>query len=104
MRPGTLNRLHDSHQGLTSTLQRARRTVHWPRLQDDITETVQKCKPCQRHGNKKPANPERQLTATRLGMDSAYFKGKHTLVTVDYFSGFITYDNLYSYVMKQVTR
>ena len=42
MRPGTLTHLHDAHQGLTSTLQRARRTVYWPKLQDDISEMVQK--------------------------------------------------------------
>lgn len=36
MRPETLNRLHDAHQGLPSMLQRARRTVYWPKLQHDI--------------------------------------------------------------------
>ena len=96
MRAGTLNRLHDAHQGLTSTLHCARRTVYWPKLQDDITEMVQKCEPCQRHGNKKHADPERQLTTTRpmelLGIDLVYHKGEHALVTVDYFSGFITHD------------
>ena len=52
MRPDTLSRLHDA-QGITSTLQRARRTVYWPKLQNDITEMVQACEECQRHGNKK---------------------------------------------------
>ena len=58
MKPGTLNHLHDAHQGLTSTLQRARRTVYWPKIQDDITEMIKKCDDCQRHGNKKPRPPE----------------------------------------------
>ena len=40
MRPGTLTCLHDAHQNLTSTLQRARRTVYWPKSQDDISEMV----------------------------------------------------------------
>ena len=40
MRPDTLSRLHDAHQGITSTLQRARWTVYWPKLQNDITEMV----------------------------------------------------------------
>ena len=57
---------------------------------------VQKCEPYQRHGNKKHADPERQLTTTRpmelLGIDLVYYKEEHALVTVDYFSGFITYD------------
>ena len=51
MRPGTLNSLDDAHQDPTSTLQRARRTVYWPKLQDDITDMIQECDECQRHGN-----------------------------------------------------
>ena len=31
VRTATLNRLHDAHQGHTSMLQRARRTVCWPK-------------------------------------------------------------------------
>ena len=43
---GAPNRLHDAHHGLTLTLQRVihlqlRRNLNWPKLQDDITETVQ---------------------------------------------------------------
>ena len=77
MRPATLNRLLDAHQGLTSMLQRARRNVYRPKLQDDITEMVHKCDDCQRHGNKKPRTQERQISATRpveiLGMDLVDF-------------------------------
>ena len=94
----TLNRLQDGHQGLTSTLQRARRTVYWPKLQDDISEMIQKCDKCQMHNNKKPRRPEQQISATRpmeiLGIDLLEFKGEHALVTVDYFSGFVTCDTL----------
>ena len=46
MTPATLNRLHDAHQVLTSMLQRARRTVYWPKLQDDIRDMVHKCDEC----------------------------------------------------------
>ena len=107
MRPGTLSRLHDAHQGITSTLQRARRTVYWPKIQDDISEMVQKCNECQRHGNKRPRPPERQISATRpmeiLGMDLVNFRGQHALVTVDYYSGFLTYDTLVDETTEAVT-
>ena len=63
MRPDTLSRLHDAHQGITSTLQHARWTVYWPKLQSDITKMVQACEECQRHGNKKSRIPERQIAA-----------------------------------------
>ncbi len=73
MRPNTPSRLHDAHQCITSTLQRARRTVYWRKLQDDITEMVPKCEDCQRYGNKKYRTPERQIAARRqmeiIGMD-----------------------------------
>ena len=61
---------------------------------------VHKSDECQRHGNKKPRPSERQISATRpmeiLGMDLVDFRGKHALVTVDYLSGFLTYDTLES--------
>ena len=107
MRSGTLTRLHDAHQGLTSTLQCARRTVYWPKLQDDISEMVQKCDECQRHGSKKPRPPERQISATRplelLGVDVVQFQCQRALVTVDYYSGFLTYDTLSSETTEAVT-
>ena len=43
LRSSTLDRSHDAHQGITSTLQRARRTVYWPKLQDDISKLIQEC-------------------------------------------------------------
>ena len=98
MRLGTLRRLHDAHQGLTSTLQRGRRAVYWPKLQDDISEMVEKCSECQRHGNRKPLPPERQISATRpmeiLGMDLVQFRRQYALDTVDYYSGFLAYGTL----------
>lgn len=79
-------------------LQRARHTVYWPKIQDDISKMVQKCNECQRHSNKKPRPPELQISATHpmeiLGMDLVNFRGQHALIKVDYYSGFLTYDTL----------
>lgn len=59
-------------------------------------------------GNKKPRPPERQISATRpmeiLCIDLVDFRGKHALVTVDYFSGFLTYDTLESETTETVTK
>lgn len=97
-RSETLDRLHDAHQGLTSTLQRARRTVYWPNMQNDVTKTIQECEDCQIYGDKQPRSPVRQISAMRpmevLGMDLMEISGKYALVTVDFFSGFLTYDPL----------
>ena len=101
MRSATLNRLHDAHQGLTSMLQRARRTVYWPKLQD-ITDMVHKC------DEEEAQTSRRQISATRpmeiLVMDLVDFRGKYALVTVDYFSGFLTYDTLESETTETVSK
>ena len=94
----TLKRLHDAHQGLQSTLQRARRSVFWPKLQNDIEDMITNCNECQQHGSKKIKQPERQVSATHpmeiLGMDLLDFKGKTALMTIDYHSGYIMYHPL----------
>ena len=96
MRMETLNRLHDAHQGITSTLQRARRTVYWPKMQYDITDLIDRCQECQIYAKKKPRPPERQVTASRpsqmLGADLMELNGQSGLVTIDFYSGYITYD------------
>lgn len=108
MRTDTLNRLHDAHQGLSSTLQRARRTVYWPKLQDDVSAMIASCSDCQIHGKKKPRPPERQVSATRpmqvLGMDLMEFRGRHALVSVDYYSGYITYDPIAAQTTEDVVQ
>ena len=69
---------------------------------------VQKCDEYQRHGNKTPRPPERQISAPRLlellGMDVAQFQRQRALVTVDYYSGFLTYDTLSSETTEAVTK
>ena len=100
-REEALKTLHDGHQGLQSTLHRARKTMYWPRMKEDIQQMIETCEPCQVHANKQPAIPERQIGATRpmevLAMDLMEIKkGEAALVMIDYFSGYIMYDPLKS--------
>ena len=96
IRAETLKCLHDAHQGLTSMLQRARRMVYWPKMQDDITDTINRCQECQIHAKKKPRPPQRQVSASRpsqmLGVDLMDLRGQTALITIDFYSGYITYD------------
>ena len=58
MRPQILNDLHESHQGLVRTKQRARLTVYWPGLDNDIDNIITSCQICQDHlpsNHKEPA-------------------------------------------------
>ena len=100
MRQKTLARLHDGHQGVSATLQRARRTVYWPKMQEDISAMLLECTQCQQHGRKKPRLPEQQHSTTKpmelLGMDLMEHRGEHFLATIDYFSGYIMIDRISS--------
>ena len=107
MRADTLKRLHDGHQGVSAILQRARRSVYWPKMQDDISDLVQRCPECQIYGNKKPRSPERQVSTTKpmevIGCDLMDFKGQPILVSIDYFSGYIIIDPLRNSTTNAVT-
>ena len=42
-----LDRLHDSHQGIDRIKRRARQSVYWPGINNDISTTVASCNKCQ---------------------------------------------------------
>ena len=98
LREDTLRRLHDAHQGLTSTLHRARQTVFWPGINHDITTTIDLCKECQTHAKTKRRSSSRQLQASRpmeiVAGDIMAFKTTNYLVAVDYFTGYLMVDRL----------
>ena len=100
----TLQRLHEGHHGQPAMLRRARRTVYWPGIQDDITRITQQCDECQKHAKKQSKPPERQVSTTRpmevLGIDLMDFEGEDYVVAVDFFSGYIFYDRLASKTSK----
>ena len=108
LRSNTLARLHDGHQGLNATLQRARRNVYWPGLHNDIAESLMQCEECQQFGNKKAKTSEFQISVTRpmevVGMDLMDFKGQTFVVTIDYFSGYITCNHIRSETSEAVIK
>lgn len=42
-----LDRLHDSHQGIERTKRRARQSVFWPLISNDIKNAIENCEKCQ---------------------------------------------------------
>jgi len=107
-RSQTLQRLHEGHQGLQATLRRARRGIFWPNMARDIEESVLQCTQCQRFAPQKPKPAERQISTTRpnevVGMDLMELNGSSYLVTVDYFSGYITVDPVSTTSTQEVIR
>ena len=99
-RPDILRRLHDSHQGLVRTKERARLIVYWPGLDHDITLTVNGCKRCQddlpSHGKEpliqKP-RPERPFQ--EIAIDFAEHGGCSFLIMVDCLTDWPTFEVMY---------
>ena len=91
--PATLRRLHAAHQGIAKTLDRARRTVWWPTLTNDVTQTVQRCSPCLAHRPAHAHEPLQELPdATRpfQKVHSDLFQmdqTTHYMVITDEYSG-----------------
>ncbi|UYV80506.1 K02A2.6-like [Cordylochernes scorpioides] len=87
-----LDKLHAGHFGITKTRLRARETVWWPGISEEIAETVRKCSVCiqeavSKHEPLIPTNfPTRPWQ--KIGMDLFKFENKWYLVVIDYHSRF----------------
>ena len=46
LRRETLEDLHTAHQGVESTLRRARESVYWPNMNGDVKEYISRCETC----------------------------------------------------------
>ena len=90
-RKSVLQKLHTAHQGINRTKQRARQTVYWPGLNNEITNLVSSCQKCQENLpslQKEPLISEK--TPTRIFQDVSldFFEvnGHDYLVYIDRFS------------------
>ncbi|UYV79219.1 hypothetical protein LAZ67_17001575 [Cordylochernes scorpioides] len=87
-----LDKLHAGHFGITKIRLRARETVWWPGISEEIAETVRKCSVCiqeaiSKHEPLIPTNfPTRPWQ--KIGMDLFKFENKWYLVDIDYYSRF----------------
>lgn len=91
MRREVLEKLHSGHFGLEKTKARARQSIFWPNLTQDIEGYIKKCQTCahyQCNNVKEPLKPHPvpQAPWKKLGTDIFHYGGKDYLVVVDYFS------------------
>ena len=107
MRPEILSRIHDGHQGITKSLERARLGVWWPGLTADVKRVISVCEYCL---SVRPTQRKEPLMPTplpqgpwqRIGVDLCQFKGIDYLVMVDYYSRWIEVLRLYGTTTKSV--
>ena len=93
MRPKILNDLHAAHQGIHRIQQRARRSVFWPGISNEIKQIVEACSACQ---EKLPSQPKEPLMSDakpsrpfeEVSSDLFTIGGKHFLVYVCRLSGY----------------
>ena len=88
MRRDILSNLHQSHQGSVRTKQRARLTVYWPGIDNDIDNTTSACRECQ---DRLPSNTKEPLTSKptpdrpfqEIAADFCHYAGQNYLILVD---------------------
>ena len=95
--PRTLRRmvledLHASHQGLERTKRRARQTVYWPNISNDINNIVRSCAECRKRQASCPkepllSEPEPEFPFQVASADLFSCQGNQYLVYVDHKSG-----------------
>ncbi|KAK7882125.1 hypothetical protein WMY93_028299 [Mugilogobius chulae] len=93
MRNDVLAKLHEGHQGVVKCKARARQTVWWPGLSQQISEMVLKCRTCiqERHNHSEPLMPTKcpDRPWQKVGTDLFELGGKTYLLAVDYLSRFV---------------
>ena len=86
--------LHAAHQGCNGMIARASKTVYWPGIRKDILNHQTNCRSCLENS---PSHPREPLQMTPIPdrpfqivcTDLFQLKGRHYLVIVDRFSGFM---------------
>ena len=99
LRKQMLLELHSAHQGIESTTRRARDTVYWPHLNQELKDHISRCATYETYSakqRKEPLIPHEIPTRAwaRVSCDLFELEKKTYLVTVDYYSCFFEVDHL----------
>ena len=94
-----MERLHASHAGIQSCLRRARDSVYWPGMAQDLTRYIQQCPVCNQYQTEQQKEPlfchevpERPWQI--VSCDLFELDNKHYVVLVDHFSDYYEVDRI----------
>ena len=87
-------KLHETHQHISKTRERAAGAIWWPHISKDIKVMVESCAVCQQHRVTQREQPLKPVPLperpwAQLGADLFEYKKKMFLVVVDYYSRWI---------------
>ena len=106
LRKNILGRLHSSHQGITKCRERARQSVWWPGISQELTTVVQNCTECCKAQNQRAQplmpTPLPELPWQMVGTDLLEWRGQSYLLVVDYYSRYIEIAKLRSTTAEEV--
>ena len=107
LRQRMLQIIHEGHMGIEKCRSRARRSLYWPNMNDDIHRVVSNCDTCQQYQYKQQKEPLKQhkvpaTPPTKIGTDLFTLNGADYLVVVDYTSNFLEIVKLRGTTSKHV--
>ncbi|GFO05506.1 pro-pol polyprotein [Plakobranchus ocellatus] len=91
LRDNILQKIHDGHQGIQTSLLKARNCVHWVGLQKDIIDMIQRCVYCAEHSRSQQKEPLQAHEISgrpweKIAADLFELEGQQFLVLADYYS------------------
>ena len=99
LREEMLQKIHKAHQGVDSSIRRARESLFWPGMQAAIKEKCLSCGLCARYVCERPQEPMKSHTIpirpwSKISADLFQLDGNNYLVMVDHYSDHIELDSL----------
>ena len=101
--------LHTEHFGLEKCLNRAKQSMYWPNLYDELKDLITNCRTCLKFNAQKPTSTKQHARHeipvhpwSKLASDIFYFEGDSYLLIVDYTSHFPIIRKLSSMTGKAV--
>ncbi len=99
LRQEVTKQVHTGHLGIQSCVKRARTSVFWIGMVNDITKLVSECKKCQHKAKSKQkeplvARPIPNHAYEKVATDLFTFNDEEYIVAVDDYSGWIEFDKL----------
>ena len=111
LRSEYLNRIHEGHLGITRCQQRARNSIFWPGINQDIVDVIRQCQPCQTHQKSQAKEPMEPILINTpnvpfhtLGCDLFSLNDKDYLVIGDYYSKYPFVEHIRSQTSEVVSR